>query len=76
MFFFASHFYMNRFDDIYVGILAFKSDIEPLHSDEFFFHKADYSNVNSYRYLVASHGYNDYDEMITIWHQQKSAGYA
>lgn len=59
-----------------MGIVAFKADIEPLHSDEFFFQKADYAGPHSYRYLLASHGFDDYEEMVRIWHQQKSAGYA
>lgn len=65
-----------RFDDIYLGIVALKSEIEPLHSDEFYFYKAEYTDPQSYKYVVASHGYDKSDDMIRIWTQQRANGYA
>lgn len=70
---FTKHF---RFDDIYLSIVALKAKIEPLHSEEFYFHKATYSGAHSYRYVIASHGYSNIDEMIRVWTECRSAGHA
>lgn len=69
---FTKHF---RFDDIYLGIVAYKLHIEPLHSDEFYFYKKDYS-VHNYQYVVASHGYGNPKELLKVWNEQKSIGNA
>uniref|UniRef100_A0A8D8M1V9 Hexosyltransferase n=1 Tax=Cacopsylla melanoneura TaxID=428564 RepID=A0A8D8M1V9_9HEMI len=75
-FYFASHFIKHfRFDDIYLGILAKKSNIEPFHCEEFYFYKKDYSRHN-YQYVIASHGYSDPDELLRIWNEQRSLGNA
>lgn len=70
---FTKHF---RFDDIFLGIVALKAKIEPLHSEEFYFHKAPYYGSHSYRYVIASHGYTNTDEMIRIWTECRAAGHA
>lgn len=64
-----------RFDDIYLGILAKKSDITPFHSKEFYFYKKDYNSYN-YRYVIASHGYSDSPELLRVWNEQRAAGNA
>lgn len=66
--YYTKHF---RFDDIYLGLLAFKANIEPLHCDEFYFYKKSYSKFN-YEYTIASHGYSNPEEMIHNWNEQKS----
>lgn len=53
-----------------------KALIEPLHSEEFYFYKAAYSTAVSYRYVLASHGYDDSDEMLKIWSEVRANGYA
>ncbi|CAH0557270.1 unnamed protein product [Brassicogethes aeneus] len=70
--FYTKHF---RFDDIYVALLAFKAKIEPFHCEEFCFHKKTYYRKN-YEFVVASHGYSDSKEMVTVWTDQKSLGFA
>ncbi|XP_019864943.1 beta-1,3-galactosyltransferase brn [Aethina tumida] len=70
--FYTKHF---RFDDIYVGILAYKTKIEPFHCPEFYFYKKNYEKYN-YQYVIASHGYKDHIEMLTVWTEQKSLGFA
>lgn len=70
--FFVKHF---RFDDIYLALLAKACNIVPVHNDEFYFYKKPY-NVFDYKYVVASHGYSDPDELIKAWNEQKSAGNA
>ena len=69
---YTKHF---RFDDIYLGIVAKKADIEPYHCSQFHFYKKEY-NVFSYRYVVASHGYSNPEELLSVWNEQKSAGNA
>ncbi|KAL1494276.1 hypothetical protein ABEB36_009900 [Hypothenemus hampei] len=70
--FYTLHF---RFDDIYVGLLAYKTKIEPFHSEYFHFTKKSYYKFN-YGYVVASHGYEDPKEMVAVWNEQKSLGNA
>ncbi|XP_055642657.1 beta-1,3-galactosyltransferase brn [Toxorhynchites rutilus septentrionalis] len=70
---YTKHF---RFDDIYMGIVALKAGIEPLHSEEFYFHKAAYLGPQSYKYVLATHGYDNPDELIKIWNEIRAAGYA
>ncbi|KAJ3656961.1 hypothetical protein Zmor_015998 [Zophobas morio] len=69
---YTKHF---RFDDIYVGLLAFKCKIEPFHCDDFHFNKLEYS-PEGYKYVVATHGYKDQMELMNVWTQQRSKGYA
>lgn len=66
----------SRFDDIYLGIVALKANIEPLHSEEFYFYKANYIGPQSYRYVIATHGYDDPNEMLRVWTELKASGHA
>lgn len=69
---YTKHF---RFDDIYLGLVAKKADIEPYHCTHFHYYKKEY-NVFSYRHVVASHGYSDPNELLKVWNEQKRAGNA
>jgi hypothetical protein len=51
-------------------------EIEPFHCPEFNFYKKPYNTVNSYRYVVASHGFADPTELERVWNKQKEAGNA
>ena len=66
---------MFRFDDIWLGLIAKKADIDPFHNSQFFFHPPQYT-VKGYKYIVASHGFSDPEKMLKIWTQQKEAGHA
>ncbi|XP_066139454.1 beta-1,3-galactosyltransferase brn [Euwallacea fornicatus] len=70
-------FYMRhfKFDDIYVAILAYKTNVEPFHSKYFHFYEKPYNKFN-YKYVVASHGYGDPKKMVKAWNEQKSMGNA
>lgn len=70
--FYTKHF---RFDDIYLGLVAKKAEIEPFHSNDFYFYKKDYTKFN-YKYVIASHGYGDPDELTRVWNEQKAMGNA
>lgn len=67
---YTKHF---RFDDVYLAIVALKAHIEPLHSEEFYFQKA---NVPEHKYLLASHGFDDPKELIRVWTKMRSTGFA
>lgn len=64
-----------RFDDIFLGMVAYKAKIDLLHSNEFYFYKTS-PVTHSYKYVIASHGYGDHSEMIRVWNSNKMAGYA
>lgn len=70
--FYTKHF---RFDDIYLGLIAKKVNIEPYHCGEFYFYKKNY-NVYNYHYVIASHGYGNPKELLSVWNEQKEAGNA
>ncbi|GLV38814.1 brainiac [Carabus blaptoides fortunei] len=70
--YYTKHF---RFDDIYLGLVALKANIEPYHCVEFHFYKKAYS-VFGYTYVISSHGYEDPKELLRVWNEQKSAGNA
>lgn len=71
--FFTKHF---RFDDIFIGILAKKVDIAPLHSSEFHFYRRPDPSPLQYKHVVASHGFSDPLELTNFWDKQKMAGNA
>ena len=76
-FYYASYFVKKfRFDDVYLGIIAKKLEIEPFHSDEFWFYRKHPYNVNDFSYTIASHEFSNPKEMEKIWNQQKQAGNA
>jgi len=64
-----------RFDDIWMGLIAKKADLEPFHASEFHFYRKQYS-ARGYKYVVASHGFGDPKELSRVWNQQKEAGNA
>ena len=74
-FYYGSYFVKKfRFDDVYLGIIAKKLNIEPFHSENFWFYRKHPYNVNDFRYAVASHEFSDAKEMEKVWNQQKHAG--
>ncbi len=75
-FYYASHFVKRfKFDDVYMGLIAKKLEVEPFHCPEFHFYPKPYT-VQSYRYVVASHGYDNPKLLDRVWSQQKEAGNA
>ncbi|XP_068632084.1 beta-1,3-galactosyltransferase brn-like [Battus philenor] len=65
---FVKHF---RFDDVYLGIVAKKVGIEPTHCPRFHFYKKSYTR-EGYRSVIASHGYGDRSELVSVWNEQHS----
>jgi hypothetical protein len=75
-FFYASYFIKRfRFDDVYLGLIAKKLEIEPFHCDEFHFYPKPF-NIQGYKYVVASHGFSDSKGLEKAWNKQKEAGNA
>lgn len=70
--FYTKHF---RFDDIFLGLVAKKAEIEPFHCEEFHFYKKEYTKFN-YKYVVTSHGYDNSQELLYVWNEQKALGNA
>lgn len=70
--FYTKHF---RFDDIYLGLVALKANIEPYHCTEFHFYKKAYS-LDGYKFVISSHGYEDPEELLRVWNEQRSTGNA
>lgn len=64
-----------KFDDVYLGILAKKVNIEPFHSDHFHMFKLPYRKYN-YNHTMVVHGYGNSDELLRVWSEQKNLGYA
>lgn len=74
--FFTQYF---RFDDVFLGLVARKARIEPVHCSEFYFWKKPHSfssGASAYRDVIASHGYGHPEELRQFWVQQKTAGFA
>ncbi|KOB71798.1 Glycosyltransferase [Operophtera brumata] len=65
---FVKHF---RFDDIYLGIVAKKVGIVPTHCDRFHFYNKPYDR-EGYRGVIASHGFDNHDQLVSVWNEQNS----
>ena len=75
-FYYASYFVKRfKFDDVYLGLIAKKLDIEPFHCEEFHFWPKQVS-PQGYRYVVASHGFSNPQILEKAWNKQKEAGNA
>jgi len=64
-----------RFDDIFLGLVALKANIHLHHSPEVYFWKKTYS-LEGYKNIIASHGYDDPNELFQVWYEQNKIGHA
>lgn len=69
---FTRHFI---FDDVYIGIIAYKMGIQPVNNKDCSNAKVSYDGPESYRTLVATHGYDDWTEMIKVWRECNDLGF-
>jgi len=76
MYFTSYYTKMFRFDDIWLGLIARKANVEPFHCPEFHFYPKDKSRVQHYKFVVASHGFSDPAGLLRFWQKQKEAGNA
>ncbi|XP_042143986.1 beta-1,3-galactosyltransferase brn-like [Ixodes scapularis] len=64
-----------RFDDVFVGIVARKTGLRPVHSDKFR-DKNPAKRPEDFVGLVASHGFHDSVHLVRVWKHQKCLGNA
>ncbi|KAK3856869.1 hypothetical protein Pcinc_036843 [Petrolisthes cinctipes] len=67
--------YSFPFDDVFLGMVAKKAGIKQLHHKEFYYYKRLY-DVEGYKWVIASHGFDDPEELQRVWSEQRSAGNA
>lgn len=65
-----------RFDDIFLGIVALKANIQVQHCHGFYVHRPTYKGPDSYSEVIASHDFGDPVEMEKVWNECRSANYA
>lgn len=61
---------MIRFDDVYVGILAWKLGVNLKHSDKLLFYSESYKK-EKFKDVVAAHGYGDIELLYKVWKEQE-----
>ena len=64
-----------RFDDIYLGLVALKAGLKPLHTDYIDFWGRAY-DPGEYRHIVAAHGYHEPERLLAVWGEQHELGHA
>ena len=76
--FYYATFYVKPFrvDDVYLGMLAYKLEIDPYHNPQFWCCRKYPHNPQDYQYTVVSHEFSDPAELYNIWNQQREAGNA
>jgi hypothetical protein len=57
-----------KFDDIYMGILAYKLDVTPMHMDNVYYHAPSYYPSMYANEIVAAHGFSP-EELARMWAQ-------
>lgn len=67
--------YSFPFDDVFLGMVAKKAGIKQLHHKEFYYYKKLYS-PEDYKWVIASHGFDDPEELQRVWSEQRAAGNA
>ena len=70
-FYYASYFVKRfPFDDVYLGFVAWKLGIQPLHC-KYFWPERMSLKLQDYKYTIASHGFSNLTLMQEIWIKQK-----
>ncbi|KAK8407070.1 hypothetical protein O3P69_002002 [Scylla paramamosain] len=64
-----------RFDDIFLGMAAKKAGIKPFHHKEFYFYRKLYDK-EGFKWVIACHGFDNPQELQSVWNEQRSAGNA
>jgi hypothetical protein len=57
-----------KFDDIYMGILAYKLGVTPMHMENVYYHAPSYYPSMYANEIVAAHGFSA-DELARMWTQ-------
>lgn len=76
LFYGSLHFPKFRFDDVFLGLIARQLKINIINNEQIYIeNKATYSSSN-FKNVIASHWYNDPDELKNVWNEQKKLGFA
>ncbi|KAK8749458.1 hypothetical protein OTU49_015370 [Cherax quadricarinatus] len=75
LYFGSTYTYKFRFDDVFLGMAAKYAGIKPFHHKEFYFYRKLYDK-EGYKWVIASHGFDDPNELQQVWSEQRSAGNA
>ena len=65
-----------RFDDVFLGMIARKLNIPLTHNEHIYVENKFWYSQDRYKQVVASHFYNDPNELIQVWTEQKKLGNA
>jgi len=60
---------MLRFDDVFVGIVAWKLQMRLVHNLNVFFYRLPYDAFR-YRKVIAAHGFDDQELLYRVWKEQ------
>lgn len=74
--YFGSYFTkLIHLEDAFTGIVAFKLNISPTANKNCYSKKLYYVGHESYKHVIASHGYDNIEEMINVWAKCQQHGY-
>ena len=78
MYFASLYTKLFKLDDIYIGILAKKVSIKPIHNNNFIFWQSKLPSYDNEKFsnVIASHGFDNTEFLIKTWNQQKTLGNA
>ena len=65
----------DRFDDVYMGLVAQKAGVKLLHTDYVRIDGQPYS-ASDFRHMVAAHGFHEPSRLLTVWNEQHKLGHA
>ena len=75
--YYASYFVKTiKFEDIFLGLIAYKIGLQPLHCGEFYFDRKPFYRKDDYKNVVASQGFDDPEDLRKMWIQQSAMGNA
>lgn len=70
---FTKHFI---FEDVFLGIIAHKLQIQPIWNQDCYTNKIKYDGIESYKSVIAVHGYDDSESIVRVWHECRNSGYS
>ena len=59
-----------RFDDVYLGIVAYKLGVTLFHNDELLFYEMVYDKFK-FRKIIAAHGFKNPEILLHVWKEQR-----
>ena len=59
-----------RFDDVFIGIVAWKLHIRPEHNMNLCYYRPKEDTIEAYKDVLASHGFKDPEDLYRTWQRQ------